>query len=265
MPSYKALVLALSDMNDGLRSIHVWSMLGWQEIKQRYRRSSLGPFWLTISTGALVGGMGPLYGRLFGQETSSYFAYLAIGFVVWQLIASIINDATQVFIGAEQFIKQLKMPLTIHVLRMVWRNAIVFAHNSVILVLAVLFFLPTWKWTIVLFVFGVLAILVNGIWVGMLLGLLCARFRDIPQIVASLVQVAFFLTPVLWKDEMLGRHQWAAQLNPLFHVLEVVRAPLLGTTPPAASWAAVCGLSVAGFLVTLLLFSRYRWRIAYWV
>src|SRR3989304_5582475 len=132
LPSRTALLLALRDMETGLRDVHVWTMLAWQEIRQRYRRSTLGPFWLTISTAAMVGGMGPLYGLIFGQDLSWYFPYLAIGFVVWQLMASIINDSTQVFIGADQFIKQIKMPFSIHVLRMVWRNAIIFAHNSVI-------------------------------------------------------------------------------------------------------------------------------------
>ena len=252
-------------METGLRDVHVWTMLAWQEIRQRYRRSTLGPFWLTISTAAMVGGMGPLYGLIFGQDLSWYFPYLAIGFVVWQLMASIINDSTQVFIGADQFIKQIKMPFSIHVLRMVWRNAIIFAHNSVIVLLALIFFLPAWKWTILLSLFGLLAILVNGIWLGTLLGLLCARFRDIPPIVASLVQIAFFLTPVLWTQDQLGRYEFAAAINPLTHLLEVVRRPLLGAVPSAASWGVVAGVTVIGFGVTLLLFASYRWRIAYWL
>jgi lipopolysaccharide transport system permease protein len=66
-----AWTLAARDLHTGLTSIHVWPLLAWYEIRQRYRRSALGPFWLTISTGILVAGMGPLYGRLFGQEVSS--------------------------------------------------------------------------------------------------------------------------------------------------------------------------------------------------
>jgi ABC-type polysaccharide/polyol phosphate export permease len=261
----RQLELAVKDLRDGIASTHIWSTLGWQEIKQRYRRSALGPFWLTISTGTLVAAMGPLYGRLFGQDTGSYLPFLATGFIVWQLIASMINESTQVFIGAEQFIKQIKLPLTVHVMRMVWRNAIVFAHNSVIVFLALAFYLPQWEWTALLALPGLLAILVNGIWAGILLGLFCARFRDIPQIVGSLVTVAFFLTPVLWRHEMLGRHQWAAQLNPLFHLLEVVRAPLLGVTAVGLSWAVVVAMTLVGFFVTLIVFARFRGRIAYWV
>ena len=259
------LALALADLRNGLASVHVWAMLGWQEIRQRYRRSVIGPFWLTLSTAVLVGAMGPLYGRLFGQELSAFFPYLAIGLVVWQFMAAMINDSTQVFLAAEPFIKQIRLPFTVHVLRMLWRNAIIFAHNAVIIALVMAFFPNTWSWSIPLALVGVLALLLNGLWVATLLGALCARFRDIPLVVASLVQVAFFLTPVLWKAETLGRHRWAADINPLFHFIELVRAPLLGTMPSALSWIAVGAVTVAGFLVMIPFFSRFRGRIAYWL
>ncbi len=240
-------------------------MLGWSEIRQRYRRSALGPFWLTISTGILVAGMGPLYGRLFGQEVGSYFPFLAIGFIVWQLIASLVNDSGQVFIAAEQYIKQVRMPFTIHVLRMVWRNAIIFAHNFVIVILVLVAFVPAWNWRLLMALPGLILVLINGIWLALLLGMLCARFRDIPQIVTSIVQVAFFLTPVMWRKEMLGRYQWAADVNPLYHLIEIVRAPLLGQSPTSLSWMVMAMLTFGGFAVTLPLFARYRARIAYWI
>ena len=261
----KEVSLAVKDLWEGVWSLHVWPMLGWQEIKQRYRRSTLGPFWLTISTGVMIAGMGPLYSKLLGQEMSAYFSYLAIGFVVWLLMAGLINDACATFISAEGYIKQIKLPLTIHVLRMVWKNLLIFAHNFVIVILVLLFYRPNFDWHLVLLPVGILLIAVNGVWLGILLGLICARFRDIPNIVASLVQVAFFLTPVLWKADMLGRYNWVATWNPLFHFLEIVRRPLLGESPPALSWMAALFVTGAGLAITLAFFSRYRARIAYWV
>ena len=61
----------------------------------------LGPFWITISTGALIGGMGPLYGRLLHQAVGPYFQHLAISFVVWTLIAGYLNDVCNAYISAE--------------------------------------------------------------------------------------------------------------------------------------------------------------------
>jgi ABC-type polysaccharide/polyol phosphate export permease len=259
------LALALSDLMEGALKAEVWSMLAWQEVKQRYRRSTLGPFWLTLSAGILIAAMGPLYAKLFGQDFGIYFPFVAIGFIVWQLLAAILVDSGQTFIAAEDYLKQVRLPVTVHVLRMVWRNLIIFAHNIVIVAVVLFFFPPKPGWEILLVPFGVLAIAVNGVWVGAVVGMVSARFRDIPQIIGSVVQVFFFLTPVLWRAEMLGRHQWAADLNPLYHFLEVVRAPLLGVPTNPLSWPVVLGVTVIGFAVTLMFLTRYRNRIAYWV
>ena len=260
-----SLMLALRDLRDGILSVHVWSLLAWQEIKQRYRRSTLGPFWLTVSTGVMVASMGPLYGRLLGQDMSSYLAYLGLGIIIWSLIAGLINESCTAFIAAGGYIQQLKLPLTVHIMRVVYRNLIIFAHNVVIIVLLLVIYQPTFGWSLLLFPVAVLLIAINGIWTGILFGLLCARYRDIPQVVTSLVQVAFFLTPVIWKKEMLGRYRWAADMNPLTYFLEIVRAPLLNGTVIVTDWLMVFAITAAGFAVALATFSRFRARIAYWI
>ena len=257
--------LAIRDVRDGIGSVYLWSMLAWQEIKQRYRRSTLGPFWLTISYGAMIGGMGPLYGKLLQQDISAYFPYLAVSFVTWIFLSGIVNDACSAFIGAEGFIKQVKLPLTVHVMRVVWKQVLILAHNFVIVPLVMIFYPTHVTWELLLVPFGVLMIAVNGIWLGVLLGLLCARFRDISQIVASVVQIAFFMTPVMWRSDLLGRKAWIVEINPFYHFLEIVRAPLLGTGIPWHSWLVVFCITAAGFALTLPVFARYRARVAYWV
>ncbi len=80
------------DILDGLRAVHVWGVLGLHDIRQRYRRSVLGPFWFTLSTLVMVSVLGGLYATLLQQEISNYVAFLAVGLVVWQYIASVTND-----------------------------------------------------------------------------------------------------------------------------------------------------------------------------
>lgn len=264
--SARYAVPAITDLREGLLGMHVWATLGWQEIRQRYRRQKIGPFWLTISTGVMIGAMGPLYGRLMNIDLATYFSYLAVSFIVWQLLASLVTDACQVFIATESIIKQIRLPLSIHVLRLVWRDFIIFAHNLIILVPVLAFFPPpSLGWGLLLLPVGLFLLWLNALWVALFLGMLCARFRDVPQIVASVVQVCFFLTPVLWKVEMLGRHAWAAKLNPFFHFLELVRGPLLDGGIPGDTWLAVALITVAGWSATFFLFARFRARIAYWV
>ena len=240
-------------------------MLGWQDVRNRYRRSKLGPLWITISMGVLVTALGVLYAALFKMEVADYLPFVAAGFVVWGLISGIINDGCTAFITAEGIIKQVSLPFSLHIYRVVWRNVIIFAHNSIIFgIVAVVF--EIWPgWTVLLALPGLAILCVNGLWIGLLLGLVSARFRDVPQIVASIVQVSFFLTPIIWKPELLPDRTLILGLNPFFHAVELVRAPLLGHVPGMASWIGTLGVTTAGLLATLFLYSRYRQRIVYWV
>lgn len=259
------LRLAWSDIVEGVRAVHIWPALGWQDVKQRYRRSVLGPFWLTISTGLLLSAMGPLYGKLFGQDIGSYFLHLAVSFVTWQLYAAYISEACGAFIGAEGFIKQVRLPLTIHVLRLIWKNLIIFFHNMLFVVLVVAYFQPRMGLDLMLVPIGLFLFALNAVWVGIVLGLISARFRDIPVIIQNVIQVFFFLTPVLWQPGMLGRYAWTVNLNPFYHFLEIVRTPLIGTPVNLTSWIAALAMTVAGFVLVVPFFARYRARIAYWV
>jgi ABC-type polysaccharide/polyol phosphate export permease len=263
--SPSGLRLAIDDLVGGVMQAHIWLALAWQDIVQRYRRSFLGPLWITISTGVMVGVMGPLYGRLFAQDMSVYFPYLAVSIVLWQTIAQVIGESSNAFIAAEGYMKQVKLPYSLYVFRLVWRNLIMLMHNLTVVLAVVVFFKPPLGLGFLLFPVGLLLFVVNSIWIGILLGMACARFRDMPLIVTNIMQIAFFITPIIWPAKMLGDHEWWLNLNPLFHLLEIMRAPLVGGHASLFSWVFVCVMAVTGYAVTLAAYSRYRARIAYWV
>ena len=256
---------AFRDIVGGFANAHIWMVLSWQEIKQRYRRSILGPYWLTLSTALFLIGMGPIYGTLMRQNVSQYIYYVSVSFVVWMFISSLVSDGCQTFIAAEGPLKQTHLPLTIYALHVVWRNIIVLAHNAIIIVFVTACFLRHWNWDLLTVPFGFLLIAINGIWVAILFGIFCARYRDIPQIVTSLLQVLMFITPVMWRASMLSHHKWIVTYNPLYHLMEIVRGPLMGESFPWQSWLVVLLITVLGFTTTFVLFQRYRARIAYWI
>ena len=256
---------ALEDMAQGLIAYPLWGALGWQDIKQRYRRSSIGPFWITLSLGVTVAVMGMLYAKLFGQDIHTYLPYLATGMVIWSLISGIVNDSPSVFISSEGIIKQIPMPFGVHAMRMIWRNTIIFFHNMIVVLLVMVLFGVRPGWNILLLPLAVGLIVVNGYWVAIMLGILGARFRDIVQMVANVVQVLFFLTPVMWTAKSIHHKLWILNFNPLYHVLEIVRNTLLGGEIPLLSWAFVVVMAVLGGSLTFWLLTRYRRRIAYWL
>jgi len=256
---------AFADLVGGVLSYHVWATLGWQDIKQRYRRSVLGPFWLTISTGVMIAGIGLLYAKIFHQDAREYIPFLAIGVVVWNFLAAVVTDGCQTFISSDQIIKQVKLPLTTHVSRVIWRNLIMFAHNAAILVIVEMIYRKGSALSVLLVLPGLLLILANGLWVCLLLGVLCARFRDIPQIIANLVQVTFFVTPIMWQASVLGNHRYLAEWNPFYHAIELVRAPLLSAPYPVGSLFFMCLTFAVSFSISFALFARFRARVPYWV
>jgi ABC-2 type transport system permease protein/lipopolysaccharide transport system permease protein len=256
---------ALADIADGWGRRTLWGTMGLHDIRRRYRRSVIGPFWITLSMGIMVGALGLLYGTIFKQDMHDYLPYLAAGFVVWGLISSLITEGTAVFIGAEGLIRQLPAPLSVHVYRLLWSNLIIFGHNIWVFFAAALWYGLNPGWTALLALPALALVLLNGFWLALLLGLLSARFRDIPLVVASVVQVMFFITPVIWRPDMLPDRALVLDLNPLHHFVEILRAPLLGQVPDLRHWLAAFVVTGVGWVVALAFFRVYRWRLAYWV
>ncbi len=257
--------IALHDIVRGAYAFRLWGRLGWQDIRKRYRRSKLGPFWITVSMGVLVTAMSTLYGALFEVEIADYVPFLALGFIVWGLISGLITEGCAVFTGAANIIKEARLPLSLYVYRVVWRNLIIFFHNIVIFVVVATLFSIRPGWAGLLALPGLVFLCLNGVWTGLLLGIVSARFRDLPPIVESIMRITFFVTPIIWMPSLLPERAVLLDFNPFFHVLELVRAPLLGQAPRLVSWLTVSGITLGGGLVTFELFRRYRRRIAYWV
>jgi lipopolysaccharide transport system permease protein len=257
--------LAMNDIGEGLRLWPLARSLGWLDIRLRYRGSVLGPFWLTLSTAVMVGSLGVLYAALFHMDVHAYLPFLALSQVMWFFLSTLVNEACVCFTQADSMIRAVRMPLFLHALRTLVRNVLVLAHNVVVIVAVDVIFRvwPGWHALLVLPAFGVW--IVDALALCLLLGAFCARFRDVGPIVGSVMQIAFFLTPVIWQPEQLGRHAVWLPLNPFFVLLEIVRAPLLGSTPTGVVWLAailysliLCGMSWA-------LFTRARGRVAFWV
>jgi ABC-type polysaccharide/polyol phosphate export permease len=253
------------DLYQGLLAWRMWSTLGWQDIRQRYRRSVLGPVWITLSMAILIGTLGVIYGRVFHTELQEYLPFLCVGFIVWGFISSCANECCTAFTASAGIIKQSKGAFSIHVLRVVWRNFIVFAHTFVIFVPVAIFFGVKPHPAMLLAIPGLMLLFLNSIWLGIVIAILSTRFYDVPQIVANLLQVAFFSTPIIWQAQALGDAPLIAEINPIYHVVEVVRTPLLGRQPETLSWIVAVAVVALGFLAAMGLFRRVSLRIVYWI
>ncbi|RYZ79360.1 MAG: ABC transporter permease [Proteobacteria bacterium] len=171
------------------------------------------------------------------------------------------------FVSAEAIIKQLNIPLFAHVLRSFWRNVIVLCHNVMIIPVVFLIFGKPITLDLLFFIPGIVLLFVNLLWISLFIGILSTRFRDITQIIVNATQVVFYLTPIMWSPTLLSqnRHAYLLNLNPVYHLLEIVRAPLLGTAPTVTNWTYSVVMAIIGWIFAIVVFNRYRSRIPYWL
>jgi ABC-2 type transport system permease protein/lipopolysaccharide transport system permease protein len=257
---------ALADIFRAVGRWELWLAMAWQDIKQRYRGSMLGPFWVTINMGVMVGSLTLIYGRLFGAAQKDYLPYLTLGFLTWFWMANAATESTMLFVTAQRYVKQIRLPLTLFVFRLLTRNLIILGHNFLVYIVVAVALRLNPGWTALLAIPGLALGAICMFWISMLFGMLGARFRDFPQIITSLIQVIFYVTPIIWQPgQLAGRRYMIVDFNPVFYFLEIVRGPLLGHAPPIGYWKVTVLITIAVTLIVFPMFRRFRNRLAYWV
>lgn len=217
--------------------------------------------------GVMIATIGIVFGSLFKSPMTEFLPSLASGIILWGFISTVVNEGCASFIASDAIIRQLPIPLFVHVLRMAWRNMIILGHNLLILPIVFLAVGKSVHPVVLESIVGFALLLVNLLWVSLILGAACARFRDLSQIVASVLQVVFYLTPIMWLPRSLPSSVsvYLLDFNPAYHLLEIVRAPLLGYAPSAMNWTVSAALAVLGWAAALIFYSRFLRRIAYWL
>ncbi|MEO8816056.1 MAG: ABC transporter permease [Mycobacterium sp.] len=266
----KTFKRAWADLTGGFGRRELWLYLGWQDIRQRYRRSVLGPFWITIGTATTAVAMGGLYSKLFHLDLAVHLPYVTLGLIIWNLLNAAILEGADVFVANEGLIKQLPTPLSVHVYRLVWRQLILFAHNIIIYIPIAIIFPKTWSWADLSVLPALALIALNCVWVSLCFGILATRYRDITPLLFSVVQLLFLMTPIIWNYDTLraqGATQWmkVIEFNPLFHYMDLMRMPLLGAHQSLRHWAVVLLLTAIGWACAAVAMRQYRARVAYWV
>lgn len=249
-------------------AIRIALMMGWQDVKQAYRRSAIGPFWITASMAVQILTVGLVFGLIFKTDIATYMPFVTTSTLLWTLMATMINEGSLAFVTGEALIKHLPMPRYVHILRVAWKNLITFGHNFVLVPIVFLFFQKSIGLNTLLFLPNLILVLLNLLWIVALLAIVSTRFRDLPPIVGSVLTVFFYLTPVIWFPELIGNNQLAhflLGLNPFYHFLQILRLPLLNQVPTFENYVAVVGMFILGAIATRYIYRKFGRMVAYWV
>lgn len=261
---------AVQDLRDSLRLWPLIWTLSLFDIRLRYRGSLLGPFWLTLSTAVMIGAIGFVYSRLFHENVAAYLPFLAISLVLWNFISLITAEGATCFSVSAEMIRSQRMAHSVHPARVVVRSLLVLAHNLAVIVVVSIIYPPHLTWSLLSELPALALWVLDASAVALLLGLVGARYRDVPPIVGSVMQIAFYITPIMWSPAMLvdrglGLSLALIKLNPFYGFLQIVRGPLLGQPVDSGAWTNALCYSVLLVLLSFLLFVRARPRIPYWV
>lgn len=244
----------------------LWKTLSFNDILARYRGSVLGPFWITLTTAAFVLGISLVYGSLMHVPTEKYVPWMATGVVLWNTIAATIMEGGDAYIQSSAIIRAGSLPLPMFVWRVIFRNVLNFAHQLIVIVGVALWFHYLLKINLPMALVGGLLVLFNISWMSFFAAIAAARFRDIQQVIATLMQLIFFISPVIWiPNELRGVRSVLLTANPFYHLLEVTRDPLLGLPTPIQSIVFLVGLGAVGWLVTFFLYASVRRRIVHYL
>lgn len=267
----KPHIIALQDLWETLESLPLLQRLVFQDIRSRYRRTLLGPFWTVANVAILVAVLGVAMGVLWGRPLQEFLPFFAAGYVTWVFITSTMNEHASAFISSANTIRSLRAPLTLHVFRVLSKNFILLLHTLPVFIIAALVFqypFPAFG-PVLLAPVGILLLLMNLLWFGLFTAVLCTRYRDFLQILQAVLQGAFFLTPIFWPKDQLADNELGEfilmNLNPFFHLVDVVRAPLIGEIPSMLTYIVLAIAALVGPMFSLAVLGVFRSRIAYWV
>ena len=178
--------------------------------------------------GAFILVLGVIYGRLFHIDLATYMPYLSVGYIVWGFMSAVANDSCGAFHEGSRIIKQIKLPFSTYVFRVICRNFIVFLHTIVIFIPVAIYFQVVPDWNAFLAFPGLILVIINATWVAAILAIVSTRYRDIQPIVATIVQLMMFATPIMWTVTSLGNARIVAEINPIYHLIEIVRESYAG-------------------------------------
>ena len=256
------------DLAASLRNPEFWALSSWLDIVVRNRQSRLGIFWLMSPAIVYIWGMGGFFASMMHMPLAGFVAYVAIGYLVFRVISSAITDSTGAFATSAPFILDGHVRLTDFVLRVIATAMFHFIISLPVAALALAIY-PDVHWIGLLFsLFSIPVVIINAMWIGVVFALVGARFPDLKHLVGNIFMFAFLLTPIIWHADTMPLGSIRGTLmrfNPFYHMVELVRAPILGQAIDPSTPLYLAVMTVGGWILAILAYRRYARFVPLWI
>lgn len=239
--------------------------LSWTEIKARYARSAIGPFWLVLTTAISILVLSYIWSILFNLDKETFIPSLTVGLIIWQFLAACINEAPNCFVIYSSIIRNYSHPVWIYPTALVIKNFIIFLHNIIIIAVVFVIYPPEFGWATAMIFPALLLILLVLTQITTILAFLGARYKDFGSAIIAFMSIAFFLSPVIFQPNQLGVKEHLMWFNPFSYLITIIRDPLTGHVSDGFVYlATIIFMFIATALMHFLL-TRYRYRVLYWI
>lgn len=250
---------------DFLRLFATAWYFAWGDLKTRYKRSALGPLWVVLGTGIGVVGLGYVWATLLHMNSDQFVPLLSVGLVVWQLVSACFSESSNVLYKHAKIIRNLRAPFLLFPLQLLLKHFFYFLHNLIVIIAVFILFNVPFSWVQLMAIPGLFIVLINMLWIITLLGIFAARYRDVEALIASIMPLLFFLSPVLYRPSDLGIKSKFAWLNPLTYFITLIRDPLQGVFPSFFVYGVSIAMLILGSLLAWRVLIINQNKIAFWM
>ena len=269
-PYSKQVSAAWADIKRSWKERNSWMLAAVRALGNRYKRTYLGPWWITFTSLLFIFGLSQLRIGLRGGDLADSLAYVGLGFIIFGLIIGGLQSGASVFAGGGDTMLTSRLPLSSLILKSNFQQVLDFLHDAVAILVIIIVFDIAFSWRWIESLLAVVLIVLSSVGIGMWLGPLANRFRDVGPLVSALTRILFFLTPIFWSIDMVSENgrEYLAWYNPLTYQLLAFRDPILGSThtPPIgiSSLGITAILAIVNLVFGFIVFSKYRTKQVYW-
>ena len=242
--------------------------MAFNEVRVRYARTSIGPWWQTINMLVLSLVLSFVFTKVFNTPSEQYIPFLITGLIFWNFMQAVLIESSVCLIHSRNLILNTTNPIWTYPFKLVIKALIQFLHHIVLIPIVIYYFdISIGPMAILMFLIGIMVFTSILVLTSNILAILGARLHDLEQVVTNIIQVLFYATPIIWMPSLLAGRISFLEYNPIYHLINMLRIPIIGGDVQIWQNSLVFSIALLSFLILFnyYVYRRYSKMVSYWV